>query len=295
MASLQRKGATRPDEARDIPLGRLETFELGDTMVGRNTLEPGWRWSASIKPLAGTDDCEFHHQGYTLSGRAHVVTRDGAEIDLGPGEFFEIPPHHDAWVVGDEPWVSIDWGSSTSYALAPEGSGRRVTTNVLFTDVVDSTVRVREVGDARWRDLLEHHNLIIRRELNRFGGREVNTTGDGFLALFDSAERAAHAALAMIRGVSAELEIRAAVHTGEVELYGTDVRGLAVHVAARVLALARPGEVLVSWTTQDLLSGSGLDFDDRGTHELKGLPGRRHVYAIMRPTQRHVEHPRGRR
>jgi hypothetical protein len=87
-----------------------------------------------------------------------VLTRDGAEIELGPGEFFEIPPHHDAWVVGDEPWVSIDWGGTASYALDGSGSGRRVITNVIFTDVVDSTVRARQVGDARWRDLLEQQS-----------------------------------------------------------------------------------------------------------------------------------------
>jgi class 3 adenylate cyclase len=250
--------------------------------VGRATFEPGWRWSEAVKPLAGTEYCEFHHQGYTLSGRAYVRMRDGAEIELGPGEFYEIPAHHDAWVLGDEPWVSIDWGGTAAYARDSLGSGRRIVSNVLFTDVVDSTVRARQAGDARWRDLLELHNLIIRRELDRFGGREINTTGDGFLALFDGAERAVHAALAMIRGASdADLQIRAAVHTGELELHGSDVRGIAVHIAARVLALARPGEVLVSWTTQDLLSGSALTFEDRGLHDLKGLPGRRQVYAVV--------------
>jgi hypothetical protein len=171
MARLQRKGTNRPDEARDVPQGRLEMFELGDTVVGRNTFEPGWRWSESVKPLAGTEDCEFHHQGYTLSGRAHVLTRDGAEIELGPGEFFEIPPHHDAWVVGNEPWVSIDWGGTASYALDSSGSGRRVITNVLFTDVVDSTVRARQVGDARWRDLLEQHRASGSRGLGSAASR----------------------------------------------------------------------------------------------------------------------------
>jgi class 3 adenylate cyclase len=283
VAGLQRKDVTRPDEVREIPGGRIEMFELGDVVVSKSSFEPGWRWSTHIKPLAGTELCEFHHQGYTMSGRVHVITRGGAEIELSADQFYEIPAHHDAWVVGDEPWVSIDWGPATSFAMPAWGNEKRVVSSVLFTDIVDSTVRARELGDGPWRDLLDRHNGIVRGVLHRFGGREVNTTGDGFLALFDSAERAIHAARAMASGVhEIGVEIRAGVHTGEVELVGDDVRGLAVHVAARVMSLAGPGEVLVSWTTRDLLAGSRTTFEERGEHELKGIPSPRAVYAVSR-------------
>lgn len=281
MASLRRRDASQPDEVRTVPHGRIELIELGETLVSRSIFEPGWRWSTSVKPIAGTEFCEFHHQGYSLSGRCRVIMRDGAEIELLPNQFFEIPPHHDAWVVGDEPWVSVDWGTATSFARPTWGNLRRVISNVVFTDIVDSTVRARELSDGPWRDLLDRHNAVIRRVIDRFGGREVSTTGDGFLVLFDSAERAVLAATAMTDAVTdLGLEIRAGVHTGEVELTGTDVRGLAVHVAARVVSLARPSEVLVSWTTRDLLSGTSLRFESRGLHELKGLPEPRPVFAV---------------
>lgn len=285
MTSLRRRHADRPDEVRTVPHGRIELIELGETLVSRSIFEPGWRWSTSVKPIAGTEFCEFHHQGYSLTGRVHVMMRDGAEIELGANQFFEIPPHHDAWVVGDEPWVSVDWGTAMGFARPTWGNLRRVISNVVFTDIVDSTIRARELSDGPWRDLLDRHNVAIRRVIDRFGGREVSTTGDGFLVLFDSAERAALAAQAMT-GAAKDLglEIRAGVHTGEVELTGADVRGLAVHVAARVVSLAGPSEVLVSWTTRDLLTGSSLAFESRGLHELKGLPEPRPVFALIGPS-----------
>jgi class 3 adenylate cyclase len=281
MARLQRRSLQNPDEEREIRLGRMLLFDIGDVLTSYTRFEPGWRWSEAIKPLAGTELCEFHHQGYSLSGRVHVVTRDGAEMEVEPGEFFEIPPYHDAWVVGDEPWISIDWGSPRSFGQPAWGSEQRLITTILFTDIVDSTVRAREAGDVRWQDLLEEHNLRVRGQLARFGGRELSTTGDGFLVMFGSAERAVHAAKAIIDAVGeAGLLIRAGLHTGEVELVGNDVRGLAVHVGARVMSLAGPSEVLVSWTTRDLLAGSNLSFEDRGLHELKGLPDPRPIYAV---------------
>ena len=142
----------------------------------------------------------------------------------------------------------------------------------------------RRLGDARWRDLLGRHNRLVREHLQRFRGREVDTTGDGFLAVFDSAEAAVHCALAIARGVvELGVEVRCGVHTGEVEMAESNVRGLAVHLAARVVALAEPGEVLVSWTTRELLSGGRFEFSDRGLHELKGLPDPKRVYAVEPP------------
>jgi len=156
----------------------------------------------------------------------------------------------------------------------------RVLTTLLFTDIVDSTTRAAEMGDRRWRDLLDQHHDLVRAELDRFGGREITTTGDGFFARFDSPAQAVRCALSATDGItSLGVQIRAGVHTGEVEVRGADLGGLAVHIGARVAATAQPGEVLVSSTVKDLLAGSGVAFEDRGEHELKGVPGVWHLFA----------------
>jgi class 3 adenylate cyclase len=156
----------------------------------------------------------------------------------------------------------------------------RILTTLLFTDIVDSTTRAAEMGDRRWRDLLDQHHDLVRAELDRFGGREIATTGDGFFARFDSPAQAVRCALSATDGItSLGVQIRAGVHTGEVEVRGADLGGLAVHIGARVAAAAQPGEVLVSSTVKDLLAGSGVPFEDRGEHELKGVPGAWHLFA----------------
>ena len=194
MASLRRKPLGRPDEVRHISDGTLNFFEIGDAIVGYAVFQPGWRWSTHIKPIAGTEHCDFHHLGFSVSGRIHVQHRDGPEMEIGPQEFFEIPPFHDAWVVGDEPWVSIDWGSEVAFGREEGAAASRLVSTLLFTDIVDSTAMARELGDARWRTVLARHNQAIRRVLERYRGREAATTGDGFLALFDSAEATARPA-----------------------------------------------------------------------------------------------------
>jgi pimeloyl-ACP methyl ester carboxylesterase len=157
----------------------------------------------------------------------------------------------------------------------------RVLATVLFTDIVGSTERATEVGDRRWRELLDQHHSLVRRQLERFDGREVDTAGDGFLATFDGPARAIRCADSLRVGVRAlGLEIRAGLHTGECEVVGDGVRGIAVHTGARVAALAGTGEVLVSSTVKDLVAGSGIEFEDRGTHELKGVPGEWRLYAV---------------
>jgi class 3 adenylate cyclase len=165
--------------------------------------------------------------------------------------------------------------------VRPAQASNRVLATVLFTDLVGSTERAQALGDAAWARLLASHNAAVRRELDRFSGEEIDTAGDGFLALFDGPARAIRCGLA-IRDALGELglDVRAGVHTGEVERpTGDKPRGIAVHVGARVLALGDAGEVLVSSTTHDLVAGSGLEFDDRGEHELKGIEGRRRVFA----------------
>jgi class 3 adenylate cyclase len=157
----------------------------------------------------------------------------------------------------------------------------RVLTTVLFTDIAGSTERAAAMGDRDWAALLERHHVAIRRELDRFQGREVDTAGDGFLARFDGPARAVRCAIGAGQAVrDLGLEIRAGVHTGEVELVGGTIRGVAVHIGARIAGLAAPGQVLVSRTVKDLVAGSGLVFEDHGEHELKGVPDPWQLYAV---------------
>ncbi|MGO8939278.1 MAG: alpha/beta fold hydrolase [Mycobacterium sp.] len=157
----------------------------------------------------------------------------------------------------------------------------RVLATVLFTDIVDSTRRAAEIGDRDWRALLDAHDAVVRSQLVRFRGREVNTSGDGFLAVFDGPQRAIRCAMAIRDAVqSLGIQVRAGLHTGECEVRGDDIGGIGVHIGARVSALAGPNDVLVSSTLRDLVIGSGLEFEERGAHELKGVPGEWHLFAV---------------
>ena len=184
---------------------------------------------------------------------------------------------HLPWIDGEEILAEVqEFLTGVREPVEPE----RVLATVLFTDIVGSTERARELGDRAWRDLLEQHHAAVRRELERFRGHEVDTAGDGFFATFDGPARGIRCAKAIVGAVQdVGLEVRAGLHTGEVELAGEAVRGIAVHTGARVAALAQPGEVLVSGTVKDLIAGSGIDLVDRGTHELKGIPGEWRIYA----------------
>jgi class 3 adenylate cyclase/pimeloyl-ACP methyl ester carboxylesterase len=160
----------------------------------------------------------------------------------------------------------------------------RVLATVLFTDIVDSTRRAAEIGDRDWHALLDAHDAIVRSQLARFRGREVNTSGDGFLAMFDGPQRAIRCAMAIRDALQAlGIEIRAGLHTGECEIRGDDIGGIGVHIGARVSALAGPNDVLVSSTLRDLVIGSGLGFEDRGAHQLKGVPGEWRIFAVASP------------
>src|SRR6478672_7281343 len=157
----------------------------------------------------------------------------------------------------------------------------RVLATVLFTDIVDSTRRAVEIGDRDWHALLDAHHAVVRAQLAHFRGREVNTSGDGFLAMFDGPQRAIRCAMAIRDAVqSLGIQVRAGLHTGECEVRGDDIGGIAAHIGARVSALAGANDVLVSSTLRDLVIGSGLGFEDRGAHELKGVPGEWHLFAV---------------
>lgn len=160
-------------------------------------------------------------------------------------------------------------------------SGDRILATVLFTDIVGSTQTLERIGDAAWAERLAQHNELMQFELDRYRGREIKRTGDGIMAVFDGPARAVECAAAMARRVrEAGLEIRAGLHTGEIELVPGDAHGMAVHMAARIMALAGPGEVLISGVTNELLTGAGHTFESRGRHELKGIEGAREVFAL---------------
>ncbi|MBD0329870.1 MAG: adenylate/guanylate cyclase domain-containing protein [Thermoleophilia bacterium] len=198
-----------------------------------------------------------------------------------PGaRFVELPgDEHLIWA-GDVDGV-VDEVEEFLTGVRPVHESDRVLATLLFADIVGSTERAAALGDRRWRDLLADHHATLRRELERFRGRLVDTAGDGFLAAFDGPARAVRCAVEVARRTrELGLELRSGVHTGEVELAGDAMRGIAVHVGARVAALAQPGDVLVSSTVRDLVAGSGLAFEPRGEHELKGVPGTWAVHAV---------------
>jgi class 3 adenylate cyclase len=209
----------------------------------------------------------------------HVENARWLARNIEGARYVELPGvDHVPWSDGDDMLVEIrEFLTGVREPVDPD----RVLATVLFTDIVGSTERARELGDRRWRDLLEQHHTLVRRELERFRGREVDTAGDGFLATFDGPARALRCARAITEAVRPlGLEVRAGVHTGEVELADNAVRGIAVHTGARVAAHAGAGEVLVSQTVKDLVAGSGIEFDDRGPRELKGIPGEWRLYAV---------------
>jgi class 3 adenylate cyclase len=200
--------------------------------------------------------------------------------NLAGARYVELPGADTLYWVGDtmpilaeiEEFVTGSRGGSDA---------ERVLTTIVFTDIVGSTQRAAALGDDHWRDLLDSHDHLVRRELHRFGGREVNTAGDGFVATFSSPSVALDCAEQIVGAVrTLGIEVRVGIHAGEVEVRGQDIAGMAVHIGARVAALAEPGEVLVSSTVREIVTGSHRSFTDRGEHELKGVPGRWCVYAL---------------
>lgn len=273
------KNLSTPDESLTLLKLAATTVRLGEMVVGRLTLEPGWRWSTHMQPVAGTPSCRFHHVGVALSGLMHGRMDDGTEFDVRPGDVFDVPPGHDNWIVGDEPMVAVVWGGWRGWGRPPVGE--RILTTILMTDIAASTEHLSAVGDGAWDQLLDRHRVLVREVLERYRGTEIDTAGDGFLTMFDGAARAVQAAREIrdaVRGIG--LDIRAGVHTGEVELVPGGIRGLAVHETARLMALGEPGDVLVSGTTRELSAGSGLAYEDRGSQVLKGIPAPRQVFAL---------------
>jgi class 3 adenylate cyclase/pimeloyl-ACP methyl ester carboxylesterase len=296
---------TTPDYEREF----VERMRAGwgrgvvaDDVAPSAANEPGFReWWARYERLgtrAGAivairhmlQHVDVRHVLPSIQAPTLILSRTGNRlIDVGHGryladhipgaQYIELPGEDHLPFTGDAE-VILDEIEEFLTGFRHGGETDRVLATVLFTDVVESTERAAELGDRRWRELIDRHDEAIRRVLARFRGREIDTAGDGFLATFDGPGRAVRAAQAIVDAVGElGLEVRAGLHTGEVELAGADVRGIAVHIGARVSAEAVPGEVLVSSTVKDLVAGSGIEFEDRGRHSLKGVPGEWHLYA----------------
>ena len=217
--------------------------------------------TCSSRPRRASTSPSTYPTRSTLSCRAATAT---TSLNRGAPSFQEIAQ----FLTGQQAEVADD----------------RVLATVLFTDIVDSTRRAAEMGDRDWHALLDAHDAVVRAQLSRFRGREVNTSGDGFLAMFDGPQRAIRCAMAIRDAVQAlGIEVRAGLHTGECEVRGDDIGGIGVHIGARVSALAGPNDVLVSSTLRDLVIGSGLEFEDRGAHQLKGVPGEWRLFAVASP------------
>jgi class 3 adenylate cyclase len=271
MGAIRRASLVDPAAQRTASRFELTVARLGAHTIGYAVVQPGFRWSSDLGPTAGTPSCLVHHVQVILTGRFGVRMDDGEEVEFGPLEIGDIPPGHDAWVIGDEPVVILDFAGHSD-AIGMPREHERIVTTLLMTDIVDSTATASRLGDAAWREVLTDHNRLVRTQLLRFGGSEVNTTGDGFLATFRSAVAALRCAAALAEVVrQTGIELRAGVHTGEVEVIGNDVGGVSVHATARIMDLAGPSEVCASSVTVGLADGSDLRFETLGPRTVKGL------------------------
>jgi pimeloyl-ACP methyl ester carboxylesterase/class 3 adenylate cyclase len=291
----------RERDARELEEAWGRTFDLGTVMPSADAAAEAWlarRSRASLSPAGARDLILMNSKADvravlpSVQCPTLVLHRTGdsdSRVDEGryiaeriPGaRFVELEgvdhvPFYDPDQFLDEVEEFLTGAPATV-------ASDRVLASILFTDLVGSTERARQLGDASWSALLEEHHAVVRRQLMRFEGEEIDTAGDGFLALFDGPARAIRCGLAIRDALEPlELQVRAGVHTGEVERPARDKpHGIAVHVGARITSLAGAGEVLVSSTTRDLVAGSGLEFEDRGEHELKGIEGPRRVFAAV--------------
>ena len=264
--------------------GRMERIGASPSMVGKlfmMFLETDVR---EALPLVQAPTLVMHRHGDRVvnvgAGRYLAEQIEGAR-------FLELPGRdHIGWGGNVDSFAGEIEEFLTGARARPTEEFDRVLATVLFTDIVGSTSKAAEIGDGRWREMLLDYYAMIRRELERFRGREVRTTGDGFFASFDGPARAiACAQSIVVGGKGLGLELRTGLHTGECEVLGDDVGGIAVHTGARIMALAQPGEVLVSSTVKDLVAGSRIGFVDRETHSLKGVPGEWRLFAVADPSQ----------
>ena len=287
---IQRDWGSEVDVATVAPtLANDEAFRRRYATYSRLSASPG----AALVLARMNTEVDVRHVLPAIRVPTLVLHRDGdldSNIEEGryiaaripAAKFVELPGRdHLPWV-GDQDGV-VDEIEEYLTGIRPTPQPDRFLATVLFTDIVGSTERAAALGDDAWRDLLERHHTAVRHELARFRGQEISTSGDGFFATFDGPARAVRCAVAIRdRLRESGLEVRAGVHSGECERMGDNIGGLAVHIGSRVAGLAGPGEVLASSTVKDLVAGSGIVFEDRGAHSLKGIPGEWRVFHVAR-------------
>lgn len=270
-----------PSLAKDEGFRRwYSRYMMLSTSLGQS--EHLWQlgWQVDVRevlPTIRSPTLVLHRAGDTFLRVGH-----GRYIadHIPAAKYIELPGEDHVWFAGDQDAMLDEVQSFITGTRGPADADRVLAT-VLFTDIVASTERAAALGDRRWRDLLDQHEAIARREVERFRGRLVSMTGDGLFATFDGPARGIRCAGAIAEAVGAlGIEIRSGLHTGEVELRGLDVGGIGVHIAARVMGESGPGETVVSSTVKDLVVGSGIEFDDRGAHQLKGVPGEWRLFAV---------------
>jgi pimeloyl-ACP methyl ester carboxylesterase len=255
---------------------RLAASPGAATAVMRMNMEIDVR---HVLPVIGVPTLILHRNGDRLTP---VEQARHMAKNIKGSKLVELPGVDHTPYVGDSDAL-LDEIEEFLTGIRHGAQADRILATVLFTDIVSSTKRAAELGDRSWSELLQQHHAIVRRELARFRGREVNTTGDGFLITFDGPGRAIRCAVSISRQVrSLGIEIRAGLHSGECETVGSNIGGIAVHIGSRVAAMANAGEILASSTVKDLVVGSGISFEDRGVHALKGVPGEWHLFAVAR-------------
>jgi class 3 adenylate cyclase len=281
MADYSSKSLQEPDETIRMPSVELDVVDLGDLTVGRAVHEPGWRWSTHVRPIVGGEWCQVRHVGVILSGRLGILLSDGTSFELGENDVFDIPPDHDGYVIGHEPLVVLEWGGVRAFAGFTGGLQNRVLATLLVMGFIGTGAQARALGDAAWRESLSSYFESVRARLQHYRGMEISLTETNMLATFQGPAQALRCAAEIQRLTRDGLRIRAGVHVGEVEMVGTDIRGIAVHEAQQIAEQARDDEILVSETTRVLALPSGLDFQDRGISALEGIPGDWHLYAFV--------------
>ena len=271
-----------PDEVVDLETVRSEQVSIAGITVSRDTQYPGWRWSKDVRPLVGTEWCEVRHVGYVVSGMQAVLLRDGTEFVMGPGDVMDLPAGHDAWVVGDEPVVTIGWTGVKTWLGPLDSFSERVLATLVFTDIVDSTSLAEAVGDDRWAMMIRDHEEVIEAVTAENGGTVVKFLGDGSMLAFDSARAALRSAIQIQRAtVDLPFSVRIGVHTGEVRRTADDLFGLTVNKAARIAAATAAGGVTISSTTKDLVGSiDGVSMGDIRTVALKGMADTHQIVSV---------------
>ena len=280
MGAIRRKSFEDPDGLRELPLLTVSLARIGSHTIGRGVVQPGWHWSEHLAPVMRTESCPVHHVQVLLSGHFAVRMDDGEEVAFQPGDVMDIPPGHDAWVVGDEPAVLIDFAGNIDLLGLPREHERMVTT-LLMTDIVDSTrsptAWVTPPGSRCFRSLPAGPRPAhpLRRIRGQYHRRRLPRH------LPERGRRAPMRAAILDALRDTGIEVRIGVHTGEVEPIGNNIGGVAVHAAARIMALAGPSEVFASAMTVGLAEGSGLAFESQGAREVKGLERPIEVYRLI--------------